>query len=632
MKNSESILSAASVAFSVETQLILTTTPCRSTWFASIVTGLRSLGAQIILLAGLSFFLCTLPTSAQTPGDASEDPLARLVQVISQTEDAQFQRDILKGMSDALKGRRQAVMPEGWAQVEDKLQGSGDSQVRALVQSLSLKFGSDRARTALRNTLSDDSAEISARRLALESLLGIRDPSLAPALQALLNTPTLRREVLRALAAYDDVTTSAAILEVYPNLSASEKRDALNTLTSRSTFAKPLLTAIGRGIVSRRDLGADLIRQLRNLKNEELDRQLVEVWGVARDSDADKQKEIARYRQIFRAGGSTPGDAARGRGVFARTCAQCHTLFGAGREVGPDLTGSNRRDLEYILQNMVDPNAVIPNDYRSSTLETNDGRVIIGVIGQQDNESITIVTANETLTIPRDEIDSINPSEISMMPEGLLANLKDQEVRDLIYYLTRPGQSPLIASEDTIDLFFNGVDLANWDATPGLWAVEEGVLVGHSSTGLKRNDWIKSQMEFTDFRLICSVKLTPNTENSGVQFRSSVLPDGEVKGYQADIGEGWWGKLYEEHGRAILWNKSGEEHVKKGEWNTYEIVAVGDKILTAINGKPCVNLTDPLGAHRGIIAFQLHSGGPMEVRYKDFKFELNPKPALQTVH
>ena len=587
---------------------------------------------RVFLVGALSVFLSALQASAQTPGAANSDPLARLVQVLTQTEDTEFQRDVLKGMSDALKGSRQVAMPVGWQQVEDNLHVSGDSQVRALVQSLSLKFGSTRALAELRNTLADDSALISARRLALESLLGIRDSGLAPTLQALLNTPALRRETLRALASYDDVTTPAAILAVYPNLFPTEKRDALNTLTSRATFAKPLLAAIGRGAISRRDLGADLIRQLRNLRDEDLNRELERVWGVARDSSADKQAEIARYRQIFRAGGSTPGDAARGRGVFARTCAQCHILFGAGREVGPDLTGSNRGDLEYILQNMVDPNAVIPNDYRGSTLETKDERIITGIIGEQDDKSVTIVTANETLTIPRDEIDLINSSEISMMPEELLANLAEQEVRDLIYYLTRPGQAPLIAAADTIDLFFNGVDLANWDATPGLWSVENGVLVGRTSTGLKENDWIKSQMEFTDFRLVCSVKLTPNTENSGVQFRSRVLPDGEVEGYQADIGAGWWGKLYEEHGRAILWNKSGEEHVQTGDWNTYEIVAVGDQILTAINGKPCVNLTDPLGAHRGIIAFQLHSGGPMEVRYKDFKLELNPKLTIQTAN
>jgi hypothetical protein len=97
-----------------------------------------------------------------------------------------------------------------------------------------------------------------------------------------------------------------------------------------------------------------------------------------------------------------------------------------------------------------------------------------------------------------------------------------------------------------------------------------------------------------------------------------------VKGYQADIGKGWWGKLYEEHGRELLWPQSGESHVKPG-WNTYEIVASGDKIRTRINGQLCVDLDDPAGAKRGIIALQLHSGGATEVRFKDFEIELNPQ-------
>ena len=138
-------------------------------------------------------------------------------------------------------------------------------------------------------------------------------------------------------------------------------------------------------------------------------------------------------------------------------------------------------------------------------------------------------------------------------------------------------------------------------------------------------------MIFGDFRLICKVKLNPNKENSGIQFRSEPLPSGEVKGYQADAGAGWWGKLYEEEGRAILWDKPGEQFVNRDGWNTYEILAVGHKILTAINGKLCVDLDDPKGATQGIIAFQLHSGGPLEVRYKNFQLEVNPKLELKTL-
>ncbi len=381
----------------------------------------------------------------------------------------------------------------------------------------------------------------------------------------------------------------------------------------------------------KQDLTADLVRQLRTLKDSELNQELEKVWGVMRDSAADKQMDIAKYKQIYAAGGSQPGDAARGRAVFARTCQQCHTLFDAGGKVGPDLTGSNRGDLDYILQNIVDPNAVIPNDYKAWNLETTDDRSISGILKQQNDKSVTLVTANETLIIPRNEIRSLKESELSMMPEGLLQSLNEQEVRDLIYYLRSQAQAPLRATPDSIAAFFNGKDLTGWDGDMSLWKVENGEIVGRTASGLKHNEFLKSQMTFDDFRLILKIKLVPNKENSGVQFRSERHGEYEMKGPQADVGAGWWGKLYEENGRALLWQKPGDEYVKADDWNTYEIVAVGGKIRTAINGHLCVDVDDPQISRNGIIGLQMHAGGPLEVRFKDIKVELSPKFSLLTV-
>jgi hypothetical protein len=217
-----------------------------------------------------------------------------------------------------------------------------------------------------------------------------------------------------------------------------------------------------------------------------------------------------------------------------------------------------------------------------------------------------------------------------MMPEALLQNLPDQEIRDLIYYLRGQGQAPLIATPETVSLFFNGKDLANWDGDASLWKVENGEIVGKAATGLKHNEFLKSQLVLTDFRFACKMKLVPNSANSGIQFRSEPFGEYEMRGPQADAGAGWWGKLYEENGRALLWNKPGDSCVKTDDWNTYEIVAVGSKIRTALNGQLCVDLDDEKISRRGIIALQVHSGGPTEVRFKDFQLELNPKPELKT--
>jgi putative heme-binding domain-containing protein len=190
-------------------------------------------------------------------------------------------------------------------------------------------------------------------------------------------------------------------------------------------------------------LTADLLRQLRNLNDASVRAAIEQVYGTFRESTADKQKLIDKFKAVYFAGGSTPGDAPRGRVVFNRICAQCHMLFDTGGKVGPDLTGSNRTDLDYILQNMVDPNAVIPNEYRTATIELKDDRVITAIIKQQDQNALTVATANENLVLPRKDVAAVLQSELSMMPEGLLDTLADQEVRDLIYYLRQAAQASL---------------------------------------------------------------------------------------------------------------------------------------------------------------------------------------------
>jgi len=569
-------------------------------------------------------------TVRRTAALNTAEAFAAITETLRRAGDDVHRLDILNGLAFALQGQRKATMPKGWAVVEAKLTASPNAEIRAQVQSLSLTFGSPGALAALKKTLMDKSAQLSARRTAYDSLMSAKDPDLAPLLQNLLADPDMQGSALRGLAAYDDPKTPSAILDIYKSLQDTHKRDALNTLASRVAFAKPLLIAVSSDSVPKKDLTAEIVRQLRGLKDSQLDEEIQKVWGTMRDTAADKQADIAKYRKIYQAGGSQPGDASRGRGLFAKTCQQCHTLFDTGGKVGPDLTGSNRGDLDYILQNIVDPNAVIPNDYRAWNLETTDERTISGILKQQNEKSVTLVTANETLVVPRNEIRSLKESQLSMMPEGLLQTFNDQDVRDLLYYLHSPAQASLPVTAVSADALFNGKDLSNWDGDMSLWSVENGEIVGRTATGLKHNEFLKSKASFEDFRLVVKIKLTPNKENSGIQFHSEPFGQYEMKGPQADAGAGWWGKLYEENGRALLWDKPGDGCIKPDEWNTYEVLAVSSKVRTAINGIRCVDIDDPKISPRGILGLQMHAGGPMEVRFKDIQLELNPKFELLT--
>jgi len=181
--------------------------------------------------------------------------------------------------------------------------------------------------------------------------------------------------------------------------------------------------------------------------------------------------------------------------------------------------------------------------------------------------------------------------------------------------------------------FFNGKDLTGWWGDMSVYHVEDGEIVGKTTTGLKRNEFLKSAISVGDFRLVCKIKLVPDEANSGIQFHSQPFQGHEMSGLQADAGKGWWGKLYGEnfHNKVLADNKSGQDVVHRNEWNTYEIVAVGTKVLTAMNGKPCAEYDAPDVPREGLFGLQVHAGGPTEVRFKDFDLELNPKLELKTV-
>ena len=384
-------------------------------------------------------------TVRRVAANGTPECYAAVVATLKAVSDSRRQLEVLSGFALALKGQRSVPMPAGWGEIETALSSNASTEIRSLAQSLALTFGSPSALASLKKTLMDPAADAASRRSALDSLVGVRDAALPAMLEQLLGEATLRGQALRALAAFDLPSIPGKILAVYGTLSTAERKDALGTLASRASFARPLLESVDKNAVPRKDLTADVVRQLRSLNDAALNQQVEKVWGIARTSSAEKKALIDKYKRVYSAGGSTPGDASRGRGVFTRACQQCHTLFDTGGKVGPDLTGSNRADLDYILENIIDPNAVIPNEYRSSTLEMKDDRVITGIVKQQDDKKIVVQTANELMTLGRDEVKSLQQNELSMMPDGLITALSDQEVRDLLYYLSRPGQVPLPA-------------------------------------------------------------------------------------------------------------------------------------------------------------------------------------------
>jgi putative heme-binding domain-containing protein len=552
------------------------------------------------------------------------ESVQQLVSTLSEAADPRTQLTILEGITKALKGRREFPAPAGWTAAYARLTQTDDAALRHQAHLLGVVFNDPAAVDQLLTTIREANQLPERRNAAITALAATKKPAVGHEFVKLLPDGAVRSAALRALAGFDLSETPAAILKIYASCNAVEKRDAVNTLAARPRYAAELLQAIATKTIPATDVPADVVRQLRSLNNEALNKQIAEVWGVVRSTPAERLHIIATTKKMLTAKPKTPVDLALGRLLYEKTCAQCHVLYGAGGKVGPDITGSNRPNLDYLLENILDPSAVIPKDYAATFLVLADGRSLTGIVKEQTDKTLTLITATETLTLQKSDIEAVKPSEVSMMPDDQLKPFSEHEVRSLFAYLQHPSQVPMLATPENAKDFFNGKDLTGWDGDPKLWSVQNGEIVG-KSPGIKRNEFLKSQYLLENFRLKLKVKLTPNTENSGIQFRSEAIADGEMRGYQADMGKGWWGKLYEENGRALLVKKDQEQHVKVNDWNDYEIVAEGNKIRTYLNGQLCVDLDDPAGAKRGIVGLQIHSGGPLDVRFKDLKLEVLPK-------
>ncbi len=355
--------------------------------------------------------------------------------------EVEVQRDIFRGMYEALQGRTELPMPKDWAAMFKALAESKSPEVREKALLLSVMFGDKDAVAALRKTIGDAKAEEAARRTALQTLVEAKAADL-PLLRDLLGDKILRGPALRALAAFNDATVPALILKHYATFTDAEKADAVATLASRPAFAMALLDAMEQGKVDRRDLSAFTARQLLALNDKALTEKLTKVWGAVRKPQ-DKSALMNRYQSVVPPGALAKADRAHGRQIFAKTCATCHTLFGEGAKIGPDLTGSQRANSEYILTKLLDPNAVVAQDYQVTIIMTRSGRTLNGLVKEEDAKTLVLQTQNEVIRVAKADIDERKKSPVSMMPEGLLAPLSDVEVRDLIAYLAGADQVPL---------------------------------------------------------------------------------------------------------------------------------------------------------------------------------------------
>ena len=253
----------------------------------------------------------------------------------------------------------------------------------------------------------------------------------------LLDDQELRGAAIRGLTRYDLDGSAPAIVARYPELSDQEKQIALQTLASRRNGATALLDAMEGGTIAPTDLTAFTARQLKAFDDEALTERLSRLWGNVRETPGDQARQIESLRRVLTSETLAQADLGRGEALFQKHCATCHQFFGQGGKVGPDLTGAQRTNVQYMLENIIDPSASVAKEFRMQMVQTEDGRVLTGLVESESEQTLTIVNANERVVIPVDEIAQRRVAEVSVMPNGLLEPLDEREIRDLFAYLQR---------------------------------------------------------------------------------------------------------------------------------------------------------------------------------------------------
>lgn len=371
---------------------------------------------------------------------AAANALQEVVGAIGGTTDAGVRGAFLDGAIDGIGGRKKVPAPDNWTAVYPKLKTAADKGVAESSQKLAARFGDSQANTQMLSAVTDAHADISKRRNAIRGLAAKQHKDLPGKLIGLLDDKDLRIDAIRAMAAYEQDALADELLKRYDKFSADERAVVVQTLASRPKSGWKLALAIKSERVPRADIPAYIARQLRRVAGSGF----VEIWGPIDELSSDLDAAFTKYRALFTDAAIGASDLSHGRQIYQRTCFACHKMYGGGGEIGPELTGSNRADLNYILDNILNPSGEIPEGYQMVVVTTRDGRTYTGNLASETKRQLTLrLIGAEPVAIDKADIQSRESHEISLMPAGLLSTLKDDEAIALIAYLRTTKQVPI---------------------------------------------------------------------------------------------------------------------------------------------------------------------------------------------
>jgi putative heme-binding domain-containing protein len=342
---------------------------------------------------------------------------------------------VLSGMLQALSGQKRDHVPESLEQAMRETVRLESANPRAI--ELALRLSLPGASTAAIQLAVSRATPVDDRLSLIKALGESKTTAVIDSLLLMLKDDLpdpIKLASLSALGYFSDEHIAGAILDRFATLSDRSRARSVELLCSRPAWGLKLAAAIDRKTIPAETVSRELVQRLRQYDDPRLLHLIEKNWGKVRAATPfETQGRINAVLQLL---SKTPGDAARGRPSFEKTCATCHKLNGSGAVVGPDLTGAERKNRELLVQNIVDPSAVVRQEFISHIAVTKDGQVVTGLLAESMADTITLVDSkNQRTVLKRSDLDALKESPVSLMPEKLLDDLTDQQVRDLIAYL-----------------------------------------------------------------------------------------------------------------------------------------------------------------------------------------------------
>lgn len=309
---------------------------------------------------------------------------------------------------------------------------------------LLLRQNDDKAIRAAIKGIADNNSN-AFERLSYSKILGeIKHPDAVPVLMKLAidgREPIgLRLVAMRALGQYGTDEIGEKLVAHYPDKLRADRElreAALALFAGRGYWAKVFLQLVSKTKqVKRVDVPDSIVRQFKLLNDETLTAVVDAIWPeVEVTSSAEKTAEIAKIQDALSSG---EGELVRGKKAFAQHCGACHSLFGEGGEIAPDLTGYDRNNVNSFILNIVDPNADIREGYVTYKIVRKDGQIMVGVLLDRSSSSITIKPYGfDATTLSTNEIETLEAQPISTMPERIIEHLTPQQIRDLFAYIRK---------------------------------------------------------------------------------------------------------------------------------------------------------------------------------------------------